>query len=102
MGMLILEWAGPRSCETRFSWFAIDYPGRLRAIEGVDDAARQLLIAEMLPGQAGKTFPLWGVLGTGTWILSLEKMEIKKVSWGGNLKNQIISVTLEKQSRTSD
>lgn len=80
--MLILEWAGPGSCETRFSWFAIDYRGRLAAIGGADDAARQLLTAETLPGQAGKTFPLWGVLGTGTWILSLGKMEIKKVPWG--------------------
>lgn len=70
--MLVLEWAGPGSCETRFSWFAIDYPGRLPAIEGAD-AARQLLAAEMLPGQAGKPFPVWGALGAGTWRLSLEK-----------------------------
>lgn len=102
--MLVLEWAGPGSCETRFSWFAIDYPGRLPAIEGAD-AARQLLAAEMLPGQAGKTFPVSG----GFWEQAPGDCHWKnggEESPVGFLKqrkkrNHIISVTFEKQGKTS-
>lgn len=64
-----MEWAGPGSCETRFSWFAIDYPGRLAAMEGAG-------AAEMLPGQAGKNSQNRHLHpDTG-------KMGIKKVWWG--------------------